>query len=335
MAYWQINPNDWVQLEAVINEIGARILDADVPLSTVLTSETDPVFAASDAAGITAADIANWNSAYGAIQDPVTLAVGETALALTGQELSLVQGNIAHGSLSGTHNLTTDIDHDALTNFVANEHIDWTDTASNFKTSGTVTTPSVLSAAKLKLAADGTNDVTLFEDVSLATGVASKSLYLYRYGGTYPVYIRFYCDGSGVAKVKSDGEWTLNAGTNKIVKIQEDAAGTVQIGSTWFNANVPMKIYGRITAATAQKYAQFLVDDSDDYFALSRQDTNIVGFKIAMPMLATSTIEATTGFRCGGTAAVADGTYNVDGAAAGTVSSFTTKGGIITAITTR
>ncbi len=30
-----------------------------------LTSETDPVFTASDAAGITSSDITNWNTAYG------------------------------------------------------------------------------------------------------------------------------------------------------------------------------------------------------------------------------------------------------------------------------
>lgn len=45
---------------------------------------------------------------------------------------------INHNSLLNTHNLTTDINHDALTNFVSNEHIDWTDASQNFKTSGSV-----------------------------------------------------------------------------------------------------------------------------------------------------------------------------------------------------
>jgi hypothetical protein len=45
--------------------------------------------------------------------------------------------DIDHDGLTNTHNLTTDIDHDALTNFVANEHIDWTGASGNFKTSGT------------------------------------------------------------------------------------------------------------------------------------------------------------------------------------------------------
>ena len=52
--------------------------------------------------------------------------------------------HINHASITGAHNLTTDINHDALTNFVANEHIDWTNAASNFKTSGTVALLSAL-----------------------------------------------------------------------------------------------------------------------------------------------------------------------------------------------
>ena len=52
--------------------------------------------------------------------------------------------HINHASITGGHNLTTDINHDALTNFVANEHIDWTNAASNFKTSGTVALLSAL-----------------------------------------------------------------------------------------------------------------------------------------------------------------------------------------------
>jgi hypothetical protein len=45
---------------------------------------------------------------------------------------------VDHNSLLNTHNLTTDIDHDQLTNFVENEHIDWTNASSNLNTSGTI-----------------------------------------------------------------------------------------------------------------------------------------------------------------------------------------------------
>jgi len=43
----------------------------------------------------------------------------------------LEEPSIDHNKLKNTHNLTTDIDHDALTNFVQNEHIDYTPAIDN------------------------------------------------------------------------------------------------------------------------------------------------------------------------------------------------------------
>ena len=47
------------------------------------------------------------------------------------------QSLVDHDQITNNHNLTTDIDHDTLTNFVSNEHIDWTGASANFDTSGT------------------------------------------------------------------------------------------------------------------------------------------------------------------------------------------------------
>ena len=49
---------------------------------------------------------------------------GTGAVIGAGASVDVSEGDINHNSLLNTHNLTTDIDHDALTNFVANEHID-------------------------------------------------------------------------------------------------------------------------------------------------------------------------------------------------------------------
>lgn len=48
---------------------------------------------------------------------------------ITESSVTQHEAAIDHNNLTNTHNLTTDIDHDALTNFVANEHIDWTSDA--------------------------------------------------------------------------------------------------------------------------------------------------------------------------------------------------------------
>lgn len=42
---------------------------------------------------------------------------------------------------------SSEVDHDATTNFVANEHIDWTNTTSNISTTGTITGVNVTSGA--------------------------------------------------------------------------------------------------------------------------------------------------------------------------------------------
>lgn len=48
------------------------------------------------------------------------------------------EGAINHNNLTNSHNLTTDIDHDQLANFVSNEHIDWTNTSNDLNTTGSV-----------------------------------------------------------------------------------------------------------------------------------------------------------------------------------------------------
>jgi hypothetical protein len=44
---------------------GKLLKDTGVAISSILTSESDPVFTASNAFGITGTDITNWNTAYG------------------------------------------------------------------------------------------------------------------------------------------------------------------------------------------------------------------------------------------------------------------------------
>ncbi len=50
----------------------------------------------------------------------------ESAIRDNAQRFIKPDGQINHNALLNTHNLTTDINHDNLTGFVANEHIDWT-----------------------------------------------------------------------------------------------------------------------------------------------------------------------------------------------------------------
>ena len=51
--------------------------------------------------------------------------------------------------------------------------------------------------------------------------------------------------------------------------------------------------YGYITAGTANKYAQWQVNDTTDNFELTRQDANILAFDIQMPLIASNITAAT------------------------------------------
>lgn len=79
---------------------------------------------------VNAKDIANKAYVDDILHDAVTVTDTATIdLTLTGQ-------NIQADTIDGA------IDHDALLNFLANEHIDWTSTTANFSTTGTVASGS-------------------------------------------------------------------------------------------------------------------------------------------------------------------------------------------------
>lgn len=91
---------------------GGGTIDGNVTLNCSITQYTDE--AAQDAVG-------------GILDDGTVGNIVFTYDDVGGVISAVTQdGEIDHDSLLNTHNLTTDIDHDQLTNFVANEHIDHT-----------------------------------------------------------------------------------------------------------------------------------------------------------------------------------------------------------------
>ena len=108
-------------------------------------------------------------------------------------------GAIDHDSLLNTHNLTTNIDHDALTNFVANEHIDWTSTSSNFNTSGTAATGVLTATGEMGVTTTGAGGVIKLE----RTGAAPST---YTITNLSDLITHDYVGGSGGIKfaVESD-----------------------------------------------------------------------------------------------------------------------------------
>lgn len=106
---------------------------------TDITGDNLSALADATITGIASGELLKWNgSAW------INNTLAEAGISATGHvhaTTDITSGTFADARVAQT-NVTQHeaaIDHDALTNFVANEHIDWTSTSSNLDTTGTVT----------------------------------------------------------------------------------------------------------------------------------------------------------------------------------------------------
>lgn len=92
---------------------------------------------------------------------------------------AILEGDISHANIQNTHNLTTDIDHDALTNFVAAEHYDWTNETHSIITTATVRAQSfwILDSANDNyLALNCNEDLTSNRTLNFNVGNSGRTL---------------------------------------------------------------------------------------------------------------------------------------------------------------
>lgn len=165
----------------------------------------------------------------------------------------------------------------------------------------------------------------------------NKDLWLYAYDGTsYKNFLQFLWDTSKVdfgsttigttgyailGTIRSDGwqsagaEYLMqNFGGLEVLPGGLSGSDSVLFFDQIASGKSPnLKIYNYITAATAVRYAKFAVDDSDDYFHLSRQDSNILGFKIDMPISTASAFNTSSDINAGSTSVVYFGDSATDG----------------------
>ena len=81
---------------------------------------------------------------------------------------------------------------------------------------------------------------------------------------------------------------TLNLNSNVI----SDSTGTISLDNdnlltTGDITGSSLLVDGYITAVTANRWGKLSIEDSDDYIHLSREDANILGFQVDMPMMIT------------------------------------------------
>jgi hypothetical protein len=140
---------------------------------------------------------------------------------------------------------------------------------------------------------DVQGNVDLFGDTDVADVSDGKIFSVNRRAPEGDTYIRLFCRADQYAVI--DSNWDMEINSNA-------AAGRIKIGAVatnivnllgsnynsvgWGNGtdNPLWRHYGYITAVSSQRYVQYKVDDTDDYFWLTRQGADILGFKIGMPV---------------------------------------------------
>jgi hypothetical protein len=120
-------------------------------------------------------------------------------------------------------------------------------------------------------------DVYLNLDTTIADASSGYAFYIYRKATEGTDYLKTYVTDDGNPFLLSSGDIRFHtvSGTDFIRCLRNTT-----IGASWVAESPTLDMYGVITAASGQKYIRWQVEDTNDTFALTRQDTNIKGFAI-------------------------------------------------------
>ncbi len=136
----------------------------------------------------------------------------------------------------------------------------------------------------LKLQPNAVGDVELFGDTDVGDTENGKSLKIWRRAAEGDDYLNIYISDINNANFYTPEDIEINPG--RILYIERNPTPNSEV---WFFHQAGsgdlcrIRQYNYITAAATYKYIQWQVDDTDDYFHLSREDTYIQGFKVDMP----------------------------------------------------
>ena len=138
-------------------------------------------------------------------------------------------------------------------------------------------------------------DVICFGDTDVADDASGKALYIHRKAVEGDNYMKLYTSPTREGRIVHDGNLAIDSGASNEIRFNHNTSGDIRLGTDYLGpgTNQWVRQFGYITAATASKYAEWKVDDTDDYFHLSRQDSNLLGFKVDMPLEATSLVTPT------------------------------------------
>jgi len=138
----------------------------------------------------------------------------------------------------------------------------------------------------LKIMPDAQGNVRLFGDTDVDDASEGKRLIVSRKAAEGDNDLQMYVDAFRNVILTGKGNvFYQTAGASYYIAFNPILGTYINHPTSSSAASKWLRHVGRITAAGANKYIEWKVDDSDDYFKLTRQDANILGFKIVMPTL--------------------------------------------------
>lgn len=150
------------------------------------------------------------------------------------------------------------------------------------------------SAGSLKIQEAAEGNVDLFSGTDVDDTADGKKFTVTRRAAEGDTTLYIYGKNDTSAQIQSTQDLEISSSTaSGVISIGTVATNVVRLVGTYNSIgkgtgtdNLPLRHYGYITAGglSGQKYVQWLLDDTDDYFWLTRQDTNILGLKIDMPV---------------------------------------------------
>ena len=142
------------------------------------------------------------------------------------------------GNITGSNLIVGGTGHDGFSDFVANEHIDWTSTSNNFSTSGnaSIGNASITGGLKLSLVSKTANYTATSSDHTIICGAGNESftVTLPAAAGVSGIIYNIKNIGTGTITVDGASTETIDGSTTAVLNTQYDSITIQCDGTEWW-----------------------------------------------------------------------------------------------------
>lgn len=137
--------------------------------------------------------------------------------------------------------------------------------------------------AVLSLNPDAAQNVELFNTTDVGDASDGKALVVKRQAAEGDSYISLNCDQYTAGNLFTSADMVLSAATGSNTMYM--FASNFDLNQYGNSANGTWRLWGNLTDIGAKRYIQLQVNDGNDAFEITRQDTNIDYMDIQMPLI--------------------------------------------------